>query len=168
MGHASWVNEKPLPMPSGPPHVGNRNEMLSENKKLFAKCQEQAGELQWSRDRIKHLENTGAADRQKAADTQEKMQMRISELTDELAATRAAAKMEEAGLNQELASCQAELAACAMRLQKTHEALGISADKARQLESSKGRLQIDLDGTLSSLEEAQRKAEESAREVRGQ
>ena len=35
--------------------------------------------------------------------------------------------------------------------------MGITADKARRLEATQGRVQIDLDGTLSTLEDATRR-----------
>ena len=84
-------------------------------------------------------------------------QAQLEALTEEFNATKLTMGKEQIRLNTELSGCRNELAACSHRLSKTHEALGITADKARALESSQGRLQIDLDGTLSTLEDATRR-----------
>lgn len=89
----------------------------------------------------------------------------------EMAKRLDAAAQEKAKLEMELTMVKSELNACSARLAKTHEALGISAEKASMLEQSQGRLQIDLHGTLTTLEEASRRhkvekasAEEEAKE----
>jgi chromosome segregation ATPase len=75
----------------------------------------------------------------------------------ELSRQRQDASAEKAQLETELTMVRNELSACSARLAKTHEALGISAEKASMLERSQGRLQIDLHGTLTTLEEASRR-----------
>jgi chromosome segregation ATPase len=87
----------------------------------------------------------------------------ISGLHDELEATRAAAAEEAARLQAALDTCRAELHACNERLARTHATLGLTTERARVLESSRGQLQINLDGTLTTLEEATRRhAQEQA------
>ena len=161
-GHASWTSEEPLPMPSGPPHIGKRDDMLRENKAMFAQLQSRTFEVNELRQAVGEVEYKANSAALAAADARDGLESQIEELSEALASTRKAAAAEEARLNHELSLSQAELEACSTRLAKTQEALGITDDKLRMIESSRGRLQIDLDGTLTSLEEASRKHHDDA------
>jgi hypothetical protein len=77
-----------------------------------------------------------SADRDTAEATQFALSTQLESVTAELAAVRKSAAAEQDKLARELAGCRAELSACAARLAKTHESLGISAEKARRLENS--------------------------------
>ena len=153
-------------MPSGPPHIGKRDDMLRENKSLFGQLQSRTFEVNELRQQIGEIQYKADAEAVASADVNARLESNVEDLNAELTATRKAANIEEYRLNDELASCQTELEACSARLAKTQQALGISDDKLRMIENSRGRLQIDLDGTLTSLEEASRRHYDEAAEAK--
>ena len=157
VGHASWVDESPMPAPSGPVHAGGRHELLQAHLALHKEFTSQNATLRNTVARLNELETTREAEKQHHANLSGTLEAQLEALTEEFNATKLTMGKEQIRLNTELSGCRNELAACSHRLSKTHEALGITADKARALESSQGRIQIDLDGTLSTLEDATRR-----------
>lgn len=150
-GTFEWAASPTKPTsPSGPPHVGPRDALVQENAALFKQLEKTKAELANATAEVDSLNAKRAAERATYSKERAKLVSQVEMLDVELKATSGAAYSEQRRLTDALATCQAELAACSSRLQKTHAALGLTADKARALESSKGRLQIDLDGTLST------------------
>ena len=181
----------------GPPHVGKREDLLRENKVLHKKLESKMVELQTAEMTIETLGMTREAEKANYIKESRKLTEHIAELNAELGMTKQAAQDEKRRLEMELQEVKDELSACGARLAKTHEALGITAEKAnmyrgaesepvtcfgvllvlrvllsadalnltccglclhiRRLEKSQGRLQIDLHGTLTTLEEASRR-----------
>ena len=161
--HVEWVSETrstTAVLPRGPPHIGKRDELLKENKALFKKHEDAVSELREAERKIARLHDERAADAAVAARERNALEEKVALALHEVEKVRTAAAAEQRLLQLELDRCRAELQACSGRLVKTHEALGLTADKARRLELSEGRLQIDLDGTLSTLEDAQRRHEQ--------
>ena len=198
--HSEWIPEVvPLQdrVPMGPPHVGKREDLLRENKVLHKKLESKMVELQTAEMTIETLGMTREAEKANYIKESRKLTEHIAELNAELGMTKQAAQDEKRRLEMELQEVKDELSACGARLAKTHEALGITAEKAnmyrgaesepvtcfgvllvlrvllsadalnltccglclhiRRLEKSQGRLQIDLHGTLTTLEEASRR-----------
>lgn len=142
--------------PSGPPHIGPRDALVRENAALFKRLEQSQAELANERQTSAALTAARIAEQQSAAAERAALVLHAEQLQATLDATAEEAAIMEARLTAALAKRHAELEACAARLEKTHAALGLTDDKARQLEASKGRLQIDLDGTLNTLEDATR------------
>ena len=157
--HVSWAGQRALASPVGPPHVGKRDELVRENGVLWRKLETAKGDLRLAQSQCDA--QAAAREAQAIASLKEKaaLEQLVESLVAELSEARRTANAEIDGLQAELNACKTEFTACSERLAKTHEALGLTAEKARRLESSRGRLQIDLDGTLSSLEEATRRHE---------
>jgi len=159
IGIASWVEDQQIaPTPSGPPHIGTRDALVKENTSLFNSLQAASAELEAGRAVAIALTAAREKDAHESAERYAKLTKNTEEVSAELAAVQSAAATEQRRLQEALSNCQAELTACSERLFRTHETLGLTADRARVLESSQSRLQIDLDGTLSTLEEAQWRA----------
>ena len=166
-GPAEWYSEaNPLyeRVPAGPPHVGKRDELLKVNKTLDKKNLELSVALQAMEIKVANIQADREAERAQWAAENRGLADLVASLRTELAGTRSEADKEKAQLELELQTVQDELHACSQRLAKTHEALGITAEKAALLERSQGRLQIDLHGTLSTLEEASRRHREEKKQ----
>ena len=147
------------PRPAGPPHVGARDELLRANKQLFHQLEQSKVEMDLARFKLEQGEERHRDEQQQFKQENEELLSELFDLRKELAETREKSVMEKDFLEYELSRLREEHNACVSRLEKTHEALGITADKARALETSHGRLQIDLNGTLSTMEEASRRHE---------
>ena len=162
-GHVDWSASRPSVKPEGPPHVGSRDELVRENRALFKKLEGAQKEAQAAMEMLNNLKQGGEAAMGNARSERVTLETVISGLHDELEATRVAAVEEAARLQAALDTCRAELHACNERLARTHATLGLTTERARVLESSRGQLQINLDGTLTTLEEATRQhAQEQA------
>ena len=110
--------------------------------------------------RLAAYQESSAATQRQLQEENEELQNQLLIEHKELAELRERSVMEREFLEYELSKCREEYAACHARLEKTHDALGISAEKAKRLETSHGRLQLDLNGTLSTLEEANQRHEQ--------
>ena len=131
--HTEWIPEAvPLQdrVPTGPPHVGKREDLLRENKVLHKKLQSKVVELQTAEMTIETLSMTREAERANFMKESRKLMDHTSELHAELGMAKQAAQDEKRRLEMELQEVQEELSACGARLSKTHEALGITAEKA--------------------------------------
>lgn len=141
----------------GPPHVGRREDLLKTNKELHKMLEGKVVECQHAERIIEELGIAREKERGHAERERLRLSNEVADLHAELSRQRQDALDEKARLETELTMVRSELSACSARLAKTHEALGISAEKASMLERSQGRLQIDLHGTLTTLEEASRR-----------
>ena len=146
-------------MAAGPPHVGKRDELIKTNHSLYKQLEVALGEANSAQLKVGALEEARRNDHTRFEDRANELNDLICALQNELAEARQNGVAEKLRLEHELSVCKAQLGACSSRLERTHEALGITADKARRLESAEGRLAIDLHGTLTSLEEAGRRHE---------
>lgn len=164
-GHVDWVEGRPGAQPAGPPHVGTRDELVRQNRALFKQLESAQVEAQNATAEAAALQASAAATAGRADAERLALETQVAALHEELEASRASAASQASGLQAALDACRAELRACTDRLARTHASLGLTSERARVLETSKGRLQIDLDGTLSTLEEATRRHAEQQAEA---
>jgi len=164
--HIAWAEERPIGVPSGPPHKGTRDELVRENRELFKALQSAQVETYNAAAEAGALRSGASSAMARAGTEKLNLETQIAALYEELTETRKSAESEKASLQVALDVCRTELQQCSERLARTHAALGLTSERARVLETSKGRLQIDLDGTLSTLEVATKR--HAAQEVQAE
>ena len=152
--HVEWVSETrstTAVLPRGPPHIGKRDELLKENKALFKKHEDAVSELREAERKIARL-HTSAPPMRLSLPRAECLEEKVAPRCEvEKVRTAAAAGQRLLQLGQ---SVPRRAAGVQWPSRQDSRGLGPHGRQGAAARAIRGPLQIDLDGTLSTLEDA--------------